>query len=300
MWPTSSSPGRGRSRAAEFPGVTASSNGPASGPLVFLTGASSGIGAALARHYARRGARLGLVARQGGRLAEVAGSLPGEPLCYAADVADVPALAEAAADFMARRGLPDVVIANAGISVGTLTEYAEDLPVFERILRTNVLGVVATFQPFLAAMRARGSGRLVGTASVAGIRGLAGAGAYSASKAALITYLESLRVELRGSGVKVVTLVPGYIATPMTAVNDYPMPFLMDADRAAARFAEAIDRGRRYTVVPWPMASPTAGWVRWPAVTLRPARRRGSRSTACRQPRSARASTKGSVAAFKA
>src|SRR5574338_76972 len=174
MWPTSSSPGRGRSRAAEFSGVTASSNGPASGPLVFLTGASSGIGAALARHYARRGARLGLVARQGGRLAEVAGSLPGEPLCYAADVADVPALAEAAADFMARRGMPDVVIANAGISVGTLTEYAEDLPVFERILRTNVLGVVATFQPFLAAMRARGSGRLVGTASVAGIRGLGG------------------------------------------------------------------------------------------------------------------------------
>src|SRR5574338_101610 len=123
MWPTSSSPGRGRSRAAELPGVTASSNGPASGPLVFLTGASSGIGAALARHYARRGARLGLVARQGGRLTKMAGSLPGEPLCYAADVADVPALAEAAADFMARRGMPDVVIANAGISVGTLTEY---------------------------------------------------------------------------------------------------------------------------------------------------------------------------------
>jgi short-subunit dehydrogenase len=234
--------------------------------LVFLTGASSGIGAALARHYAGQGARLGLVARQAERLGQVAASLPGEHLCYAADVADAAALAAAAADFIARRGVPDVVIANAGVSVGTLTEHAEDLAAFERVLHTNVLGAAATFQPFLAAMRARGSGRLAGVASVAGIRGLPGAGAYSASKAALIRYLESLGVELHGSGVKVVTLVPGYIATPMTAVNDYPMPFLMDPDRAARCLARAIDQGRRYTVVPWPMA-----WVaRLLAVLPRP------------------------------
>lgn len=243
-----------------------SRNGPASGPLVFLTGASSGLGAALARHYAGQGARLGLVARSAERLDRLAAALPGEPLRYVADVADGRALAAAAADFMARRGVPDIVIANAGVSVGTLTEYAEDLAAFERVLRTNVLGVAATFQPFLAAMRTRGSGRLAGVASVAGIRGLPGAGAYSASKAALIRYLESLRVELHGSGVKVVTLAPGYIATPMTAVNAYPMPFLMDADRAAARLAQAIAAGRRYAVVPWQM-----GWVaRLLAVLPRP------------------------------
>lgn len=229
-------------------------NGPPGGPLVFLTGASSGIGAALARHYAARGASLGLVGRDAERLARLAESLPGAHRCYRLDVADAPALAAAAADFMAGFGTPDIVIANAGVSVGTLTEYAEDLPAFERVLRTNVLGVVATFQPFVEPMRRRGSGRLAGVASVAGVRGLPGAGAYSASKAAVMRYLESLRVELHGSGVKVVTLAPGYIATPMTAVNDYPMPFLLEADEAARRLARAIDQGRRYAVVPWQMA----------------------------------------------
>lgn len=229
-------------------------NGPPSGPLVFLTGASSGIGAALARHYARQGASLGLVARRADKLAELAASLPGSHRCYPLDVADGPALAAAAADFMAVWGVPDIVIANAGVSVGTLTEYAEDLAAFDKLLRTNVLGVVATFQPFVAPLRRRGSGRLAGVASVAGVRGLPGAGAYSASKAAVIRYLESLRVELHGSGVKVVTLAPGYIATPMTAVNDYPMPFLLEADEAARRLARAIAQGRRYAVVPWQMA----------------------------------------------
>ena len=102
-------------------------------------------------------------------------------------------------------------------------------------------------------MRERGEGRLVGIASVAGIRGLPGAGAYSASKAAAIAYLESLRVELHGSGVRVVTIAPGYIDTPMTAVNDYPMPFMLPADEAARRFARAIDAGTGYTVIPWQM-----------------------------------------------
>ena len=116
-----------------------------------------------------------------------------------------------------------------------------------------MLGMVATFQPFVAPLRARGQGRLVGIASVAGIRGLPGAGAYSASKAAVIAYLESLRVELHGSGVKVVTIAPGYIETPMTSVNTYPMPFLLPADQAAVRFARAIEAGVSYTVIPWQM-----------------------------------------------
>lgn len=221
---------------------------------VFITGASSGIGAALAAHYAARGARLGLVARRADVLAEIARGLPGHPAVYAADVADARAMNEAAQDFMQRAGTPDIVIANAGVSVGTLTEHAEDVAAFERVLRTNVVGLATTFQPFVAPMRKAGRGRLVGIASVAGMRGIPGAGAYSASKAAAITYLEALRVELRPSGVKVVTVCPGYVATPMTAVNRYRMPFILPADVAARRIARVIDQGRRYAVVPWQMA----------------------------------------------
>ena len=220
---------------------------------VFITGASSGIGEALAAFYAARGATLGLTARRSDRLDALNAHLGGRHAGYPLDVTDAAALHEAAADFVARFGAPDIVIANAGVSVGTLTEHAEDLPAFERVLRTNVLGMVASFQPFVEPMRERGSGRLVGVASVAGIRGLPGAGAYSASKAAAIAYLESLRVELHGSGVRVVTLAPGYIETPMTAVNRYPMPFLLPADEAVRRMARVIARGASYAVVPWQM-----------------------------------------------
>lgn len=221
---------------------------------VFITGASSGLGAALAAHYASQGAQLGLLGRRADALAKVADALPVESARYIADVADPEALAAAARDFMQRYGAPDIVIANAGVSVGTLTEFAEDSPVFARVLQTNVVGLMNTFQPFLAPMRAAGRGRLVGIASVAGVRGIPGAGAYGASKAAAISYLESLRIELHASGVRVVTVSPGYIATPMTAVNKYPMPFMLPADIAARRIARVIAQGRRYAVVPWQMA----------------------------------------------
>ncbi|MBK7135757.1 MAG: SDR family oxidoreductase [Rhodocyclales bacterium] len=219
-----------------------------------MTGASSGIGAALAAHYAARGAQLGLVARRAEALAEIASNLPGSPALYAADVADAKAMQDAAHDFMACFGVPDIVIANAGVSVGTLTEHAEDIAVFGRVMQTNVVGLAATFHPFIASMRAARHGRLAGIASVAGMRGIPGAGAYSASKAAAITYLEALRVELRSSGVKVVTVCPGYVATPLTAVNRYRMPFILPADVAARRIARVIDAGRAYAVVPWQMA----------------------------------------------
>jgi NAD(P)-dependent dehydrogenase (short-subunit alcohol dehydrogenase family) len=160
----------------------------------------------------------------------------------------------AGADFIARFGTPDIVIANAGVSTGTTTDSPDDLATFRRVMEINVAGLANTFQPFVPAMRARGGGTLVGIASVAGFRGLPGAGAYSASKAAAIAYLESLRVELRRARVAVVTLCPGYIATPMTAKNPYRMPFLLDADDAAARFARAIAQRRRLAVIPWPMA----------------------------------------------
>lgn len=170
------------------------------------------------------------------------------------DVADVAAVRTAAEDFSARFGLPDLVIANAGVSAGTSGAEAEDLAALERILRTNVVGLAASLQPFVAPMRARGTGVLVGVASVAGFRGLPGAGAYSASKAAAIAWLESLRVELSGSGIAVVTLCPGYVDTPMTRVNRHPMPFLLDADVAARRMARAIAARRTFVVVPWQMA----------------------------------------------
>jgi short-subunit dehydrogenase len=222
---------------------------------VFITGASSGLGEALARYYAARGAVLGLVARREDQLRHLVASLPGDGhRIYPLDVTDADGLAAAGRDFIATAGLPDVVIANAGISVGTLTQEAGDRAAFQRVFAVNVVGVVNTFHPFVAPMEAAGSGRLVGIASVAGMRGLPGAGAYSSSKAAVIKYLESLRVELRGSGVQVCTLCPGYIATPMTAINPYRMPFLMQADDAARRMADAIDQGVSYKVIPWQMA----------------------------------------------
>ncbi|MBX9810763.1 MAG: SDR family oxidoreductase [Burkholderiales bacterium] len=221
---------------------------------VLITGASSGIGAALARSYAARGATLGLVARREAELRQLAAQLDCDCAVYALDVRDGAALRQAAADFMSRHGCPDVVIANAGVSLGTLTEYPEDVQAFQDVIDINVVGMVKTFQPFVTPMREAGRGALVGIASVAGYRGLPGAAAYSASKAAAISYLESLRVEFKRSGVKVVTICPGYIATPMTEKNPYPMPFIMSADTAARKITSIIERGGTYAVIPWQMA----------------------------------------------
>ena len=173
---------------------------------------------------------------------------------FQADVRDASAMNAAAQQFLSRRGVPDVVIGNAGISTGALTEFASDAAVFRDTLETNVLGLVHTFHPFLGPMRAAGRGTLVGIASIAGFRGLPGAGAYSASKAAAIRYLESLRVELYRSGVRVVTICPGFIETPMTEKNPYPMPFIIGADDAARRFIRVIESRKSYAVIPWQMA----------------------------------------------
>ena len=224
---------------------------------VFITGASSGIGEALARAYRARDpqAVIGLLARRGNELERIAGELGADRTpVWAVDVTDRAALAAAASDFIARHGPPDVVIASAGISAGTVTGEAGDAQVFERILRTNLVAMFDTFSPFVAAMKAARTGALVGIASVAGVRGLPGGGGYSASKAAVTTYLESLRVELRGSGVHVVTIAPGYVRTPLTARNRYPMPFQLHADEFAARAIRAIDARRSYVVIPWQMA----------------------------------------------
>jgi short-subunit dehydrogenase len=221
---------------------------------VIITGASSGLGAALARCYAREGATLGLIARRRVEMERLAAELAVPCEIYALDVRDAAALAAAGSAFMARHGCPDIVIANAGVSFGTLAEHAEDIPAFREIFDINVMGMVNTFQPFIGPMRAAGRGGLAGIASVAGYRGLPGAAAYSASKAAAIACLESLRVELRGSGITVTTICPGYIATPMTARNPYPMPFMLSADEAAQKVTTIIGRGKSFAVVPWQMA----------------------------------------------
>jgi NAD(P)-dependent dehydrogenase (short-subunit alcohol dehydrogenase family) len=223
---------------------------------VFITGASSGIGAALAREYAARGAVLGLLGRRRAALEALIAALPHPERhsAYTVDVTDHAALAQAAQDFIAAHGGADVVIASAGISCGTLTERAEDLPLFESVFATNVGATIATFAPFIKTMKsARGPRRLVAIGSMAGIRGMKGAGAYCASKAAVHSYAESLRLEMRRYGIRVVTIAPGYIDTPMTSNNHFPMPFLMPAERFAAQALRAIDAGSAFRVIPWQM-----------------------------------------------
>ena len=213
---------------------------------VVITGASSGIGEALARHYAAQGAVLGLVSR---RPVEVT-----KGTSYPVDVTDEAAMARVARDFIDRYGVPDLVIANAGISSGTSGADSGDVAKLRKVLEVNVAGLAATLAAFAPAMREAGRGTLAGIASVAGFRGLAGNGAYCASKSAAITWLESLRTEMYGSGVSVVCVCPGYIDTPMTRVNRFPMPFLISADDAARRIARAIEARRRLAVIPWQMA----------------------------------------------
>ncbi len=225
-------------------------------PLAFITGASSGIGQALAQRYAQAGWRVALVARRAADLidwAQAHGWTAERCQVYGADVRVMDEIIGAAQACLARQGVPDVVIANAGISIGMDSAERADLDVMARTFATNNLGLAATFHPFIEPMRQRGSGALVGIASVAAIRGLPGHGAYCASKAGVVSYCESLRGELRGSGVRVVTLLPGYVDTPLTRGNRYPMPFMLSPDAFATRAVRAIAAGASYRVLPWPM-----------------------------------------------
>jgi len=225
-------------------------------PLVFITGASSGIGQALAARYAQAGYRLALVARRTTEMqtwADAQGLDATRCRIYGADLAGTDSIVAAAQACIAAQGVPEVVVANAGVSLGIDTAELEDLAVMARTFAINNTGMAATFHPFLAAMRERGSGSLVGIASMAAIRGLPGHAAYCASKAAVVAYCESLRGELRGSGVAVVTLLPGYVDTPLTRKNRYSMPFLLSAEVFASRAFDAIAAKTSYRVIPWQM-----------------------------------------------
>ena len=228
---------------------------------IFITGASSGIGNAVAHEYAKRYANtqstIGLVARRSEHLQQLSNELQNQYniscAVYPLDVRDSEALNEAAQDYISKFGVPNIVIANAGVSRGTLTEDKDDIKAIQAIFDINVMGMVNTFQPFIAAMKTAGSGQLVGVASVAGIRGIPGSGAYSASKAAVISYCESLRAEMQHFNIAVSTIAPGYIRTPMTEINQYKMPFLLDADVFAEKFADAVEAKVRFKIIPWQM-----------------------------------------------
>ena len=223
---------------------------------VFITGASSGIGAALARQYAAGGATVGLVARNAEKLQAVVESLPGDPkrhFAFPADVTKREEIFEAAARFEKFSGGATLVIANAGMSHGVKTEFLEDLDVLEAVYRLKVLAMAYTFHAFIGPMKARGGGRLVGIGSVAGIRGLPGSEAYCASKSAVITYCESLRVEMQKYGIGVTTLCPGFVRTPLTAQNPYKMPFILEPEEFASQAIDAIRKGKSYAVIPWQM-----------------------------------------------
>jgi short-subunit dehydrogenase len=225
-------------------------------PLVFITGASSGLGQALALRYYQAGYRLALVARRTATItawAQQQGMEMDRLAVYSADVAVIDSIVAAAQQCLQQQGVPDVVIACAGFSTGVDCAYREDLDVMAKTFATNNVGTAASFHPFIAAMAQRGSGALVGVASVHGIRGMPGHGAYCPSKAGVISFCESLRGELRASGVKVVTIVPGYIDTPLTQGNSYSMPFLLPAAEFAEVAFQAIARGASYKVIPWQM-----------------------------------------------
>lgn len=224
--------------------------------LAFITGASSGIGQALAARYVQAGWRVALVARNSEPIAAWAsaeGIAADRVAVYTADVRDVDRITAVGRACIESHGVPDVVIACAGISVGVDSAEFGDLETLRATFETNNLGMAATFQPFITPMRERRSGTLVGIASVAGIRGLPGHGGYCASKAAVISYCESLRGECRPFGVEVVTILPGYVATPLTSRNRYAMPFLMSATAFADRAYDAIESGVSYRVIPWQM-----------------------------------------------
>jgi short-subunit dehydrogenase len=227
--------------------------------LIFITGASSGIGQALAWRFYQAGYSLALVARRVDDIqawAQSQGLASARYQIYGADVSNIDSIVTASQQCLQQQGVPDVVVANAGISVGMDTAVRADLDVMARTFATNNTGMAATFHAFITPMVQRGAGQLVGVASAAGIRGLPGHGAYCASKAAVIGYCESLRGELRPSGVKVVTICPGYIDTPLTQKNRYGMPFLMPAEVFADKAFDAIEAGTSYRVIPWQM-----GWV---------------------------------------
>ncbi len=227
------------------------------GKTVLITGASSGIGEAMAVEFGRRGASVGLLARREEVLREVAGKVEaagGRALAAAVDVRDAGEVKSAVAKVVERFGRIDVLVANAGKGEITLAR-AFDLEVATQVLSVNLLGAMNSVAAVLPGMLERGDGQIVGISSLAAYRGFPGSGAYCASKAALSTFFEALRVELRPSNIYVTTIHPGFIDTPMTRGRNRKMPFLQDAEQAARLMIRAVEARRRTYAFPWQLAA---------------------------------------------
>jgi short-subunit dehydrogenase len=221
--------------------------------VVFITGASSGIGAALGEFYARSGAILGLLARNGDELHSVAkrcrakGAVVHE---FVADVTDLPAMRKSAADLLELAGHVDIVIANAGIR-GEEDPDCQDEQIPEQIVRVNYLGVINTFSPFIRPMKTQSSGQLVAISSIASFRGTPNSGAYSASKAAVNVWTESLRLRLISHGISLTTICLGFVDTAMTAGLPFWMPGILSPEKAAELIARSIEKRARIVTLPW-------------------------------------------------
>ena len=222
---------------------------------IFITGASSGIGEALARDYGTSGAHFGLVARRRDLLEKLGAELRergASVTVYALDVTDTNAMHEAANDFAARAGGIDRVIANAGIGIGDTLREGDSASV-AHLMNVNVVGVTNTIVPFIPIALRQRSGTLVAVSSMAGHRGLPGRAAYSASKAAVITFMDALRMQLVGTGVHAMTLCPGFVHTPLTETLSHDLPFVLEVDHAARLMRRAIETQKKTYTLPWQM-----------------------------------------------
>jgi short-subunit dehydrogenase len=226
---------------------------------VLITGASSGIGAALARRLAAPGRRLTLLGRDASRLAEVAGGLAGSIETVSVDVCDQAAMSEVIEAAFAIAPV-DLLVANAGISGGDARQ----------LMAVNVQGILNTVEPAILPLRAQGHGQVALMSSLAGFRGLPNAPAYCASKAAVRIYGEGLRGGLGQAGIRVSVICPGFIATPLTANNPFPMPFLMSPEQAADRIVRGLARNRARIAFPRRLYWPTLAGSLLPAALTDP------------------------------
>ena len=228
------------------------------GKNILISGASSGIGEALAVAIASRGARVGLIARRRAELERISrdiASLGGAAAVFECDVSDEHSVQSAVGRFLETFGTPDIVIANAGIG-GKAKLVEETAPAdIKTVLDINLMGTVNLVSSVIGPMVAAGQGQIVGVSSLAGFRGLPRSGAYSASKAAMTAFLESLRLEVASKGISVTIIQPGFIKTPLTSGRKNKMPFLMELEDSIPLFLRAIEKRKRFSAFPWQLAT---------------------------------------------